>query len=43
LAERKRALAKAGIISPGKDEMCYIMMAHLIDTALMKVAHYNKL
>ena len=37
LAEMKRALAKAGVTSPGKDEMCYIMMAHLSDTAMGKV------
>jgi hypothetical protein len=37
------ALAKAGVTSPGKDEMCYIMMAHLSDTAMGKVLGlYNK-
>ena len=39
----KRALAKTGVISPGKDETCYIMMAHLSDTAMGKVLGlYNK-
>jgi hypothetical protein len=43
LAEMKRALAKAGVTSPGKDGMCYIMMAHLSDTAIWKVLGlYNK-
>jgi hypothetical protein len=43
LAEMKRALAKAGVTSPGKDDMCYIMMAHLSGTAMGKVLGlYNK-
>ena len=37
MAEMKRSLAKAGVSSPGKDEMCYIMMAHLSDTAMGNV------
>lgn len=34
LAEMKRAIAKAGLSSPGKDEICYIMMAQLSDTVI---------
>jgi hypothetical protein len=44
LVEMKRALANASVTSPGKDEMCYIMMAHLSDTAMEKVLNlYNKM
>jgi hypothetical protein len=44
LAEMKSALAKAEVTSPGKDEMCYIMMAHLSDTVIGKVlGRYNNL
>ena len=43
MIQMKRALAKAGVTSPAKDEMCYIMMANLSDTAMGKVlGFYNK-
>ena len=43
LGEIKRAIAKAEVTSPGKDEMCYIVMARLSDTAMGKVLGlYNK-
>jgi hypothetical protein len=35
MAEVKRAIGKAGLTSPGKDEVCYVMLAHLSDKVLV--------
>ena len=35
MAEMKRATGKAGLTSPGKDEVCYVMLAHLSDKVLV--------
>ena len=37
IAGVKRAIGKAGLTSPGKDEVCYVMLSHLSDEALDKV------
>jgi hypothetical protein len=34
MAEVKRAIGKAGLTPPWKDEVCYVMLAHLSDEAL---------
>ena len=34
MAKIKRAIGKPGLTSPGKDEVCYVMLAHLSDEAL---------
>ena len=36
-AKMKRTIGKAGLTSPGKDEVCYVMLAHLSDEALDEV------
>ncbi|KAK6328902.1 hypothetical protein J4Q44_G00008800 [Coregonus suidteri] len=42
-AEVKRAIGKAGLTSPGKDEVCYVMLGHLSDEAMDKVlVLYNR-
>ena len=43
LEEMKRAIIKSGLTSPGKDEICYVMLKHLGVSASMKLlALYNK-
>ncbi|XP_044220816.1 uncharacterized protein LOC122991683 isoform X2 [Thunnus albacares] len=43
LEERKRAITKSGLTSPGKDEICYVMLKHLGVSASRKLlALYNK-
>ena len=43
MADMKTAIGKAGLTSPGKDEVCYVILAHLSDEALDNVLGlYNR-
>ncbi len=43
MAELKRAINKAKPTSPGKDQICYVMLKHLGKGALLKLLHlYNR-
>ena len=43
MVEMKRTIGKAGLTSPGTDEVCYVMLAHLSDEELDKVlVLYNR-
>ncbi len=44
MEEMKRAIARAGITSPGKNEICYIMLKHLGVLASIKLlGFYNEI
>lgn len=34
LGKMRRDINKIGLTSPGKDEVCYVMLAHLSDDAM---------
>ena len=43
IEEMKRAIMRSGLTSPGKDEICYVMLKHLGVLASMKLlGFYNK-
>lgn len=40
IKEIKQAIIKSGNTSPGKDDICYIMLKHLTDKSLIKLLEY---
>lgn len=43
LEERRRAIIRSGLTSPGKDEICHVMLKHLgVEASLKLLGLYNK-